>query len=500
MSYTVAEARATPINGEHVRQPVGRCAVGRRGVLRHPKLNVDVEAGPVTAFGGLVAAAGVVRRLKIAEELNSGLRLLRSHRPYRESDHVLTHVYNLYLGGTCIEDVGRLQSDEGARRLLGAAKIPDPTTAGDFLRRFESEELAALNNVIDVCQEKVWKKRYRRKKAAWGVVDLDSHVKKVYGAKKEGADFSYKKCWGYHPLVVSMAGSQEILRLVNRSGNRPSAEGAADTLRELLPMVQRFHRNVLVRGDSAFYDNNLIRACEEHGAYYALVVARIPNLVEIAENLDESAFKPYTTRTSRVRKAQRKTNARRKKRRERRRATAKKRGKRDLKLCRQWVAEVPYKPARADRPGRLIIRKRLIEETSQLELVRKVEYRFCFTNLPKSVGPKAVVDRTYERCDQENIIEQLQHGVAAMRMPTGTLLANAAFMCCARLAFNLKSWLAQLTDLPAEVMRWEWKRFRFNFVIIAATASLHARRTHVRLHSAHPSVTRLGRVYQSLLH
>ena len=61
-----------------------------------------------------------------------------------------------------------------------------------------------------------------------------------------------------------------------------------------------------------------------------------------------------------------------------------------------------------------------------------------------------------------------------MRMPTGSLLANAAYMICARLAFKLKSWLAQLSALPDEVMRWEWKRFRYNFVIIAATVTKQA--------------------------
>ena len=181
-------------------------------------------------------------------------------------------------------------------------------------------------------------------------------------------------------------------------------------------------------------------------------------------------------------------------------STGAQRGYRDLKLRRQWVAELPYKPARCENEGRLIIRRRLIEETTQLECVRKYEYRFCFSNLPATFSAQQVVDLTYERCDQENLIEQLQHGVTAMRMPTGTLLANAAFMCCARLAFNLKSWLAQLADLPDEVMRWEWKRFRFNFVIVAATVTVHARQTRVRLHSTHPTVRRLERVHRSLLH
>jgi len=48
-------------------------------------------------------------------------------------------------------------------------------------------------------------------------------------------------------------------------------------------------------------------------------------------------------------------------------------------------------------------------------------------------------------------------------------------------------------------MRWEWERFRYNFVIIAATVTKHARALRMKLHSSHPGVMRMGEVYQSLL-
>ena len=60
-----------------------------------------------------------------------------------------------------------------------------------------------------------------------------------------------------------------------------------------------------------------------------------------------------------------------------------------------------------------------------------IDYRSAITNLPTSYSAEQVIDETYGRCDQENVIEQLQNGVAAMRMPTGSLLANAAYMICA---------------------------------------------------------------------
>jgi hypothetical protein len=143
-----------------------------------------LERGEATAYGGLSLAAVLVRSLGLHRAIDDALELLQSHRPFTESDHVLTHVYNLFVGGTCIEDIGHLQGSEPVRRMLGAVRIPDPTTAGDFLRRFDEASLGALDGAIDEGQEAVWRRRYGRKKADRAIVDLDSHVHPVYGDQK----------------------------------------------------------------------------------------------------------------------------------------------------------------------------------------------------------------------------------------------------------------------------------------------------------------------------
>jgi hypothetical protein len=76
------------------------------------------------------------------------------------------------------------------------------------------------------------------------------------------------------------------------------------------------------------------------------------------------------------------------------------------------------------------------------------------------VSGQIALDRelTYERCDQENVIEQLGSGLAAWRMPVAEFDGNSAWLEIARLAWNLGKWIAQLA-LPDEVVRWEWKRF-----------------------------------------
>jgi hypothetical protein len=452
----------------------------KRSAFRLPKLTASRERSESTAVGGLALAARLAKRLELPKLINSSLDLLRRRRPYHESDHVMTHVLNLYAGGSAIEDIADLQGDQAVRRILGTPRIPDPTTAGDFLRRFEQSDVRLLDEAIDEAQRNAWKAIHGRKKQKLGVVDLDSHVKHIYGSKKKGADFTYKGGYGFHPLVLSLAGTQEILRIVNRPGNKVSADEAEKHLGSVAPMLKERFRRVIVRGDSAFGKQALFNECHKHGFYFAMVSASQTNFDSIAEDVPEKNWRPFRDAPRRTRKQKK---AARKRGRNLRRKKARARGKHDLQLCRQWIAEVAYKPARSERTYRLIIRRQKIQESKQGELFVSWRYMYAISNLPRSYSAETVTDLTYQRCDQENIIEQLQNGIAGMRMPTGDFLANSAFLNCARLAQNLKSWLAQLV-LPEESVRWEWKRFRKAFIYVTARVTLSGRRTVVRFSDA----------------
>jgi hypothetical protein len=281
-------------------------------------------------------------------------------------------------------------------------------------------------------------------------------------------------------LVISLAETQECLRLVNRPGNVSSADGAADHLRDLVPLLRSRFRKVLVRGDSAFCQQAIFDLCDTQGISFAMVSAAQPNFEKLAEGIPERRWRAFRA----VAKSSVPACRRRRRGKNRRRERARARGKRDLKLEKQWVAEIYYQPARGARPYRLIVRRQRIEESDQGELFELWRYRYVLTNLPRSTPADEVVRQTYRRCDQENVIEQLQNGIAAMRQPTGTLLANWAYLVCARLAQNMKSWLAMLA-LPAETLRWEWKRFRRSFVYVAARVITSGRRWLLRVADSH---------------
>ena len=82
---------------------------------------------------------------------------------------------------------------------------------------------------------------------------MDGTLTVTTGECKEGMDISYKGDWGYHPLIVSLANTGEVLSIMNRSGNRPSEEGAADEADSAIALCrQAGFRVIRLRGDTAF--------------------------------------------------------------------------------------------------------------------------------------------------------------------------------------------------------------------------------------------------------
>jgi hypothetical protein len=390
------------------------------------------ERGEVTPYGGLTLAHELAMRLGIDRDLNASLELLKLHLPYFESDHVLTHVYNLFVGGRCIEDIGHIQHSDALKNLLGACRIPDPTTAGDFLRRFGSRDLDGFQSVIDDARERVWRQlpKTRRRKAT---IDLDSTIKEVYGECKQGVDFSYTGKWSYHPLLVTLSETNEPLRTINRPGNSGSADGAAEALRTVLPRVARRFGEVFVRGDSQFYTRPIIAACREHGANFALMMSAVPVLLEKAESLRKTAWKPFSTEQQPEPDRRAKPKKSRRKRTRHRRRIVRRRGYKNLSTVREWVAEFDYRLPRESRWAhlglagqryRVVVRRQRVEVSKgQEHLYDEYRYSFYITNIPpRRMTAAEIIRFAYGRCDQENIIEQLKNGIAALRMPTGELL------------------------------------------------------------------------------
>src|SRR3954471_14290393 len=243
------------------------------------------------------------KRLGLADALNERLHLLKRHVPYFESDHILNLTFNLLAGGRTINDLELLRNNETYLDVLGAQRIPDPTTAGDFLRRFKAADIDTLMDVINERRVVVWRQQ-PDSFFEQAIVEADGSVVETTGECKQGIDLSYNGKWGYHPLLVSLANTQEPLFLFNRPGNRPSHEGAAAYFdRAAVLCRQAGFRKILFRGDTDFSQTAHLDGWDTDGIGFVFGIDAQANLVALAETLLEGSWRTlerpsrYTVRT-----------------------------------------------------------------------------------------------------------------------------------------------------------------------------------------------------------
>jgi hypothetical protein len=401
--------------------------------------------------GGIGAIHALARRLGLIDAIDRRLQLLQFHLPYHESDHVLALAYLPLCNGTCLQDLELLRNDEVLLNALGARRIPDPTTAGDFCRRFSADHIQTLLDVINDTRLRVWAEQPAAF-FAQAIIDMDGFLVETTGQCKQGMDIAYDGTWGYHALVLSLANTGEVLSVVNRSGNRPSPEGAAEQIDRLLSLCGRAgFRQVLLRGDSKFSQTeHLDRWDDAAGVRFIFGYEAKPNLQKIAGDLPERAWKPlqrlarYAVKTA---PRQRPDNVKE--------AVVVARHFENQRLQSEQVAEFVYRPSACRKDYRMVVvRKNIAVEKGQQLLFEKVEY-FCYITNDWVSEADEIVFLANDRCDQENLLAQLSGGVRALRAPVDNLESNWAYMVMTALAWNLKAWWA--LSLPEEPGRWQKK-------------------------------------------
>lgn len=442
--------------------------------------------------GGLGAVHHLARRVGLIEALDRRLHLLKVHLPYHESDHVLNVAYNILSGGTCLEDLELWRNDEVYLDALGAQRIPDPTTEGDFCRRFTAAHVEILQDTLNEVRLGVW----RQQPAEFftqAILDVDGVLAETYGECKAGIGLAYNGTWGYHPLVVSLASTQEPLYLSNRPGNRPSHEGAAAYLDKAIALCrQAGFKSILLRGDTDFSQTEHLDRWDTAGVRFVFGLDAMRNLVRIAEYLPKSAWKrlprlpKYAVQTT---PRQRPTNVKEQ--------LVVANGYKNIKLQGESVARFRYRPNACQKTYTVVaLRKELAIEQGQLRLFDDVRYFFYITNLLDAT-PAEVVLLANDRCNQENLLEQLRNGVRALNMPVDGLVSNWAYMVMASLAWSLKAWFALL--LPErgrwkekyraekrQVLTMEFKRFVNAFIRVPCQIVRAGRRIVYRLLAWNP--------------
>jgi Transposase DDE domain group 1 len=390
--------------------------------------------------GGIGAMLLLARNVGLIKDIDANLVLFKRHLPYHESDHVLNIAFNILAGGKRIEHLELRRNDEVYLNAVGAERIPDPTTAGDFCRRFSEAHVIALMDAINEARLRVWSQQ-PREFFEEAILDVDGTIVATDAECKRGVDIAYNGTWGYHPLLVSLANTAEPLYLVNRSGNRPSHEQAAVYLDKAIGLCRRAgFRRITLRGDTDFTQTKHLDRWDEAGDVgFVFGFDNNEALKARAEGLPAEAYS-FLERPPRY---EIKTVPRQQPERVKQRIV-KERGFETIHVLEEMIAEFDYRPTACRGSYRVIVvRKLLGTDKAQLRLFEQYRYFFYITN-DRETPAEEIVSSANDRCNQENLIAQLKGGVHALTTPVDDLVSNWAYMVMASLAWSLKAWSALL--------------------------------------------------------
>lgn len=462
------------------------------------------ERTRATSCGGIGAMHMLARKVGLVSALDARLPILKMRRPYSESDHILNIAYNALCGGQVLDDIEVRRNDTTFLDALGARTIPDPTTAGDFCRRFDVGQIHALMDIVNDVRVGVWQQQPAEFLEQTARVDADGTIVETTGECKQGADVSYKGVWGYQPLLVTLANTGEPLYIVNRGGNRPSQEGAPDYFGRAIDLLRRAGwTDIMLRGDSAFSQTAHFDRWDEQRVRFVFGYDAYKPMIARAEAIgDEYA--------ELVRKAEAQFEGKRRAKQPRaKEQIIQERGYLNLRLEREELVEFEHQPNKCNRPYRFVaLRKTIVEERGQRCLGHQYRYYFYATN-DRAMSCEQVVFEANGRCAQENLIDELKNGVRALRAPLNTLEANWAYMVMCSIAWSLKAWFAlRLPVSPrwrqrheaerTRVLRMDFRTFVQRLMLVPTQVVRTARQLVYRILAWRPDLPILFRVLDAL--
>lgn len=377
----------------------------------------------LSSHAGAVLIKDLMTRLSIAETLDQEIDVKERERGYSVSESIFSLVFNLILGGDCLDDLNVLRGDPGTAALLGVEKIIAPRTAGDFLRRFQIGEISDFQRALRLIADKV--RPHQTSEIC--TIDLDPSIFEQCSKCKEGSRMAYNGEVGYHPMFAFWAEEGELLATHLMAGNRYPPSKVGWFFDQLVLKAVPQGKILRVRADSAFYIWNFIEQLESREIVYAITADQTKGMINRIAAIAEKEWSRYSNEPQ------------------------------------TQVAEFRYAPThQAER--RYVVKRQL--RTDKKSKKTDYVYHVVVTN-DHQRSKKQLMKWALGRCNMENYIKEYKTGFGLEKLPTHKFNANWAWLLIGQLAFNLVAWFKRLC-LPKSEHSTTIKTLRHRLFNVAA--------------------------------
>jgi hypothetical protein len=425
------------------------------------RLAVTFDDDHAVANAGMILPATLAQRLGMRELFDRHVDLGDAPGRSNMGIKAMTLVHSALAGGDCIDDADRMRLAD-TPSVLGHG-VRAPSTLGTFLRSFTWGHVSQLEKVQDELLRRAWAAG-----AGPGAdpvsIDVDSTICETYGLQKQGAKFGYTKVRGYHPLVATLAGLDQVAGARLRGGNVHTARGAASFITTVFRRVRAAGASgpMVLRADSGFYNRKVTQACEKHGVAYSITVKLSKSLLKKIAAIDNQAWTPIPYWME---------------------------GGAD-------VAEIAYRPfSPRHKEVRLIVRRTKPTPGTQLALLTTYDYHAFVTDRAGDTIELEADHRRHAVC--EDTIRDLKHGVGLNHLPSGRFAANAAWMVFNLIAHNLGRWTERI-GLGREAAPMTTKTLRTRLLALPGRITTSARKQTLHLPTRWPWKDQFNTVLDNL--
>jgi Transposase DDE domain group 1 len=413
-----------------------RVTVTERSAL----VRVAASSQQITAHAGLVLVRELWDQLGLPALLDA-VTVKRRGRGYSPAQAMLALCETLIAGGECLDDAALLRGDGGQEQLRGHP-VPDPTTLGRFLARFNLGHVAQLNRALELLFARVHPLLPRGGQVT---LDLDSTLVEHHGpvGSRQGTRGTYTGKVAWHPLVCFLAETGEWLHARLRNGHAAPSTGAKHFLGECLRRLPDGIR-VFLRADEGFYGQGFLAELERREVTYTVGAMLNRALRERIGAVPDAAWQRSSYREG------------------------------------SEVTSFLWRPKTWKRARRFVVRRDPLEQGEQLSLEGQEWHYWALVTNDSERSADALECWHREKANVENRIKEAKLGLGLDNLPCRGFHANWAYLLCTLLAYDLLCWL-KLLALPEGERQSYAKRLRFRFIAVAGTIGRSGRRLVLRL-------------------